>query len=185
MQILQDGTVQIRNKTTGATKIVNPSDLPNYGIPYTKYKAELDAYRASVLGENPKQAVIGVAEEVKKLPESIRKRTGTMEAGIVNTKLDAPLGLGRYFLTKKERDLADLESKYFSLSRSIMTTLEGKRPSDADAKAYQDKLGPSIKFPDYINQDRIKNLIGMISPKSEMTPKTDTLEDLYSRMGGQ
>lgn len=44
MKILPDGTVEITNKRTGATKIVQPADLPNYGISYTKYADEAKAF---------------------------------------------------------------------------------------------------------------------------------------------
>ena len=47
MRILPDGTVEIRNKRTGETKIVQPNELPNFGIPYSKFKTELDAFRAT------------------------------------------------------------------------------------------------------------------------------------------
>ena len=43
MKILPDGTIEIRNKNTGETKIVQPADLPSYGIPYSSYASELEA----------------------------------------------------------------------------------------------------------------------------------------------
>lgn len=43
MRILPDGTVEIKNKRTGQTKVVNPNDLPNYGITYQSYATELEA----------------------------------------------------------------------------------------------------------------------------------------------
>lgn len=43
MRILSDGTVEIRNKRTGETKIIQPQDLPSYGIPYSKYAGEVEA----------------------------------------------------------------------------------------------------------------------------------------------
>lgn len=41
MRILPDGTVEIKNKVTGETKIIQPADLPNYGISYSNYEKEL------------------------------------------------------------------------------------------------------------------------------------------------
>jgi len=43
MRILPDGTVEIKNKTTGQTKIINPVDLPNYGVDYSAYATQLEA----------------------------------------------------------------------------------------------------------------------------------------------
>jgi hypothetical protein len=51
MQILPDGTVKIKNSATGEEKIVKPDELPNYGVPYTKYQAEKNAYNESVLNQ--------------------------------------------------------------------------------------------------------------------------------------
>lgn len=53
MKILPDGTVEIRNKSTGATKVVKPDDLPSYGISYKTYQDELGAYNQSVKGITP------------------------------------------------------------------------------------------------------------------------------------
>lgn len=43
MRILSDGTVEIRNKKTGETKIVSPNELPSYGIGYDTYATQLKA----------------------------------------------------------------------------------------------------------------------------------------------
>jgi hypothetical protein len=72
MKILSDGTVQIRNKKTGETKVVDPKDLPNYGISYANYKSELDAYD-TVTGSDT------VASKTK-TAEDLQKKKGTAEA---------------------------------------------------------------------------------------------------------
>ena len=64
MKILQDGTVEIRNKTTGQTKVVSPNNLPNYGISYEKYGKELEAYNTSVKG---------ISKGDKKIATDLRK----------------------------------------------------------------------------------------------------------------
>lgn len=47
MQILPDGSVQIKSNT-GLTKIVQPNELPNYGISYTDYQNQKNAYDQTV-----------------------------------------------------------------------------------------------------------------------------------------
>lgn len=44
MRILEDGNVEIRNKNTGEVKVVRPQELPSYGIDYTTYNQQLEAY---------------------------------------------------------------------------------------------------------------------------------------------
>lgn len=44
MRILPDGTVEIRNKNTGETKVISPQDLPNYGISYDTYVTQAKSY---------------------------------------------------------------------------------------------------------------------------------------------
>jgi hypothetical protein len=65
MKILSDGTVQIRNKKTGETKVVDPKDLPNYGISYANYKSELDAYD-TVTGSDTVASKTKTAEDLQK-----------------------------------------------------------------------------------------------------------------------
>lgn len=50
MRILPDGTVEIRNKRSGETKVIKPDELPNYGISYSNYAKEAQAF-ASVGGK--------------------------------------------------------------------------------------------------------------------------------------
>lgn len=45
MRILPDGTVEIKNKKTGAKKIVKPEELPTYGIPYSEFETQLKAFK--------------------------------------------------------------------------------------------------------------------------------------------
>lgn len=55
MQIQPDGTVKIDRKVNGRvveSKVVKPEDLPNYGISYTEYKTQKDAYESLQSGES-------------------------------------------------------------------------------------------------------------------------------------
>lgn len=56
MQILPDGTVKIQNSATKEEKIIKPEELPNYGIPYSKYQTEKNAYNESILNKPPQTA---------------------------------------------------------------------------------------------------------------------------------
>lgn len=65
MKILDNGQVEIRNKRTGATKVVDPKDLPNYGISYSTYQDELNAYD-TITGSDTVEQKKKQAEEVSK-----------------------------------------------------------------------------------------------------------------------
>lgn len=45
MRILEDGRVEIKNKNTGEVKVVTADQLPNYGVSYSKYATELEAFK--------------------------------------------------------------------------------------------------------------------------------------------
>lgn len=66
MRFLPDGTVEIKNKAGGETKIVRPEDLPNYGISYDTYNTQKKAYSESVGG---------VSEAVKKVQDSEKQKS--------------------------------------------------------------------------------------------------------------
>ena len=108
---------------------------------------------------------ISVIGEISKTPENILKRTGTKEAMLTSFKLTFPGGFARPFITRKDSELTDLEQKYFILVQSVMTAIQGSRPSDYDVKSYQDKAGPSIKFPYYVNQQRMDSLLNLLNAK--------------------
>jgi len=61
MRILPDGSVEITNNKTKEKKLVDPSELPNYGIPYTTYQKELQAAKeVGIVGEkqvDPMEAI--------------------------------------------------------------------------------------------------------------------------------
>ena len=120
---------------------------------------------------------IAVIGDINRVPENILKRTGTREAIFLGFKMSLPGGFGKPFITKKESDLTDLEQKYFILVQSVMTAIQGSRPSDYDVKSYQEKAGPSIKFPYYVNQQRVDNLLNLLNSKMglPMSPSRPSL----------
>ena len=75
MRILPDGTVEIRNKKTGQTKIVSPQDLPNYGIPYSKFETELTAFKGT--GGKTKAELTPIAKEKPTEGQIVRKNLAT------------------------------------------------------------------------------------------------------------
>ena len=116
MRILPDGTVEIRNKNTGATKVVQPADLPNYGIPYTDYATQLKAAKsvgvqttATIDETTPateqkqneankvKQDMIGVATELQNTianknqysPEAYKSAIEALSSSLVAKKKEA------------------------------------------------------------------------------------------------
>jgi|SRR3990167_701357 len=100
------------------------------------------------------------AEEIEKVPESIKKRTGTASAFATAFKLNFFPFLVK---GKEETELADLENKYFIMVKSYITAVEGARPSDYDARQYQKKSGPSIMNSPQVNEVRVKNLMKTLS----------------------
>lgn len=102
----------------------------------------------------------------KSISPEILKRTGTMEALKLDVKLNFPGGILQQTVTPKEAELADLESKYFLITQAVLTAVQGSRPSDYDVKSYQNHAGPSIKLPYYINEQRIRNLDGLLRSKT-------------------
>lgn len=76
MKILPDGTVEIKNKHTGESKIVKPEDLPSFGISYTNYADQKKAFDTTV-GAGSAEANISnvqdVAKNIRNLPSSVER----------------------------------------------------------------------------------------------------------------
>lgn len=111
------------------------------------------------------QTGVQVLEDLKTTPMSIQKKTGGLGALMLDFKLNFPGGYLKPTISRDEMDLANLDQKYFMLTQAVMTAIQGSRPSDYDVKSYQDKAGPNIKLPYYINEQRINNLLNMMQSK--------------------
>lgn len=144
-------------QTTGGKRISELKTLYDVLFP----KAKIDAK-----AELKRTAGIDVIEQVEKTPDNIKNQTGTAEAFKTYSFLNFPLNLGRPLIRGQQMEnLADLETKYFLLVQTVLTYIQGSRPSDYDVKSYQNKAGPSIQFPSKVNENRIKNLLDLL--KSE------------------
>jgi hypothetical protein len=149
-----------------------------YGTKYTQSAAAL------AREELKRQTGLDVIGEIESVDKSIKDKTGSTSALSVLSKLNAPLGLGKMFISKgNETNLADLESKYFLLTQTILTKIQGSRPSDYDVKSYQDKAGPSIQLTPEVNEMRIKNLLNLLGGGSSSS--NSDLDNLYNSIYGR
>src|SRR3990167_6294961 len=89
MRILPDGTVEIRNKTTGETKVVLPQELPNYGIPYTKYVTEAKAFEQIKSVGLPQKTVEEKKAEASK--QNVLKSINLLEENLGQAELRGPI----------------------------------------------------------------------------------------------
>jgi hypothetical protein len=93
MRILEDGTVEIRSNK-GNVKVVKPEELPSYGIDYTDYQSQLEAYKSSIKGEQPKEKADPFAPQKKIAGEALgllETRYGRGDAQNVGTGQDISL----------------------------------------------------------------------------------------------
>ncbi len=112
------------------------------------------------------KAAIDTVTQIGAVDQNIKGKTGTVQAQVVSTRLNLPGILGKGGLSGDDAALADLESKYFALIQNALTAIQGSRPSDYDAKMYQQKLGPSIINSPQVNEDRINNLYKLMGGKA-------------------
>lgn len=78
MTILPDGTVQIRNKQSGETKTVKPEELPNYGISYSDYQTQYNAFN-ELNGGAPKAARDQAAKDTIKKQATAKSATNLLD----------------------------------------------------------------------------------------------------------
>lgn len=124
------------------------------------------------------QAGLKMVGQVNEVDKKIRDKTGSLQAQSVSTRLGLPGILGKGSLKGDDAGLADLESKYFALVQNALTYIQGSRPSDYDAKSYQQKLGPSIVNSPKVNEDRINNLYKLMGGTSKKTPSSNSNDPL-------
>lgn len=70
MPILPDGRVELKNKKTGETRVIDPKELPNYGISYDSYVKQAEAYQQipgtdPILKQEPTDAQLKSQEAAK------------------------------------------------------------------------------------------------------------------------
>jgi hypothetical protein len=179
MKILPDGTVEIKNKNTGATKIIQPADLPNYGIPYTKYASELEA--AKSIGVPTTAEIIEKPAAADKKNELAGESVTNFIKGLEKTYEAA--GGGTYGTGPGARIKGAVES------------LKGKMGLNEDASVYNDSkegfaatlkslTGDTGVLTDQDFARLSKLLPGFGSTKKEATDKFNQLRDQLSAKFG-
>jgi hypothetical protein len=140
MKLLPDGTVEIRNKKTGATKVVKPNDLPSYGIPYTAYEGELKSAKnvgiqttAQLMPEEDKAAT-AVEKDKQKKAQIALEALGRVEQS---------LGQDPNLLLKKSLPFAP-GARAFEGDVSSLTDILGNLRTGATITPEQQKLYQNI-----------------------------------------
>src|SRR3990167_7095316 len=138
---------------------------------YERFRAKQERTKttgANAKMETMKKIGVNVISELDSIPDDVKNKTGSASALGVSAKLDTPFIGPTLIRGKSEQDLADLESRYFALVQSALTSIQGTRPSDYDVKSYQRKLGPSILNTPEVNRNRINNLINLMGIEGEL-----------------
>lgn len=163
MRILEDGTVEIRNKKSGATKVVQPQDLPRYGISYSDYETQLGAYKGAIKGEDPKAKTDPLAPQKAVAGEALNLlegRFGRGSAENVGTGEDLSLaGEGGFFkrlisgpsgwLSGKERknDIKSYENLLETFLPAFTQAFGSGAPQEGEAKRLK-KAAPDTRSSD-------------------------------------
>ncbi len=170
MRILPDGTVEIRNKRTGATKIVQPNDLPSYGISYSTYESEKSAYEKSILGEEPP-----TAEEKKQVAkkETLSKTLSILEKNLGQVEIRGPVAGRMGWLSTLTGgamfpEVADYEAMRKSLIGPIARVISGEVGvlTDKDI-ARAEKMLPFISDTKRVAKEKLANIRELIGKKGE------------------
>ena len=121
---------------------------------------------------------MNIIGDINKIPSEVKESTGTKEAMVVNTKLKFPGGIGKMFIKNDaERQLADLQSKYFLLVQTALTIVQGARPSDYDTQTWLDQAGPSILNTPEVNEDRLNTLLSLIEQSKGIPSTTNSVNN--------
>jgi len=113
-------------------------------------------------------------ERVRGYDTKTLEKTGTSKAWVLYAKLNAPIKIFQSAIKKDEKDLASLDSDYFKLTQAYLTAVQGSRPSDYDARMYQNRAGPSIMLPHYVNEQRVETMIDDMMSRAGITTSTTT-----------
>ena len=178
MRILQDGTVEIRNKRTGETKIVQPQELPNFGIPYSTFEKELKSFK-SVGGETeiptPK-----TTEQVKQAGKysDVEKSINLLEQNLKQAELKGPASRPLAFINSLTSgsifpETADYNSLRKSLIGPLARTISGEVGvlTDKDI-ARAEGLLPKLTDAAKVRENKLNNLRQLLAEKQgkQFTP---------------
>jgi hypothetical protein len=142
MKILPDGTVEIRNKRTGETKIVNPEDLPSYGIDYSAYETQLKSFK-NVGGETTAK----VTEKADEKTEGERVKAGLANSGLTSLKkvqdfIEKDSSLPNKQLIPGKLASRSFDSALFGAVDALLRIRTGATAPEEEIRRYMDAYGP-------------------------------------------
>lgn len=155
MRILQDGTVEIRNKKSGEVKIIKPEELPNYGIPYSKFATEREA--AASLGMPGAEPLVTKPKELTEAQQAREDAGGlvTDAKNLLKTKPNIKTGFiaGPAEQIKAKFNKADQDTLTFNtMVSSLMASIAKARAGtsftpneEAMLKKYAPAIGDSLQ----------------------------------------
>ena len=142
MQILPDGSIQIKNKRTGETKVVQSNELPNYGVSYSKYATELEAFK-KVGGKTEAEITQAPSTEGEKTKYNLA-RTGLQAAKKVRDIYDKdPSILTKQLLPGKFASRS-FDSALFATVDTLLRIRTGATAPEEEIRRYINAYGPKF-----------------------------------------
>lgn len=198
MRILEDGSVEIRS-SKGNTKIVQPKDLPSYGISYSDYETQKGAYQTAIKGEtedktDPLAPQKQVASEALNLLES---RYGRGDPSAVGTGRDISFSgggnileriigsTGKLFRGKETREDVNAYKNVLETFLPVFTQAFGSgAPQEGEAKRLKN-AAPGPKSSDKEAKRWFADVRSLLSGKVEtsggLSPEDEELIKKYAR----
>lgn len=143
MRILPDGSVEIRNKKTGATKIVQPSDLPSFGIPYSTFESELTAAKnvgIDTTAEVKKETKLDAGEKNK----LNLAKTGLSSLNKVNDFYQKDPGVLTKQLIPGKVATRSFDSALFGAVDTLLRIRTGATAPEEEIRRYMSAYGPNF-----------------------------------------
>jgi len=166
MRILPDGTVEIKRKKSGETKIVKPEELPSYGIPYSEYVKEAEAYQK-----------IPDVEPVLSPEKSQKDIDAETAKADINNRADAVLNVIEMGRNGKlsGKSLEDALNQAASKFNAAVGFGEGGKQLTGPELAVL--AGSLVKFEQPRTQNFIQHITGEVpSPTGKLLDDADTIE---------
>ena len=197
MKIIEDGQVEIRNKTIGESKIVGPNELPSYGIPYSTYATDLNAYKGAVKGEGEAEEprtgadakIVAAARSGIKSAESAKKEL--FNGNSLEDKVKVALKMLGATTGELPLELGDitpwgrgLEKDLFNLADSILRVKTGAAAPEKEIRRYLKKFGPRLTDSEKVKEKKVNEMQAELADiLSEMGEKEITKEDKDDPLG--
>lgn len=179
MKILPDGTVEIRNKQTGETKIVQPQDLPSYGINYDDYVTQAEAF--GKMNPPPSTATTSATQTTSSTPllkeeQSDKEKEAAKVKGELVKNAQSVISVIKQIKEGKLKGDAAKTALNFASSRFAKSYGFGEG-GKALTEPELTILGGSMPVIRQKGQNIIQKLTGEIPPQTgEVTDDLDTLE---------